>query len=342
MSVVLFAPAPTPATRALSSALRAGLGEVTLAADTREVVRAARDLARPVVVVDLRAGGAGDADLSADLSAEARGARLVLPGTPMLALVSPGGALPPECDAVLTEPFYLVEVVRWCARASVAPIAEGVLQDLAAGLSHEIGNPLTALLLQLEMLRDDDSVASIREHLDLIEDMSRRIQQVVADVTLASELRPVRRSPTQLAELVGDARTQLSGRNPDLGRRLRLTCSDQPLSAEGPLVSAALADTWQYLLLAGERDDALAVSAGRHDDRTVAIRADARVPRLPHDAAGRLFTPLWARQALGLPGGLSLTSARAAFRRHGGELRVREQRGDALVIEALLPVTGSP
>jgi hypothetical protein len=60
------------------------------------------------------------------------------------------------------------------------------------------------------------------------------------------------------------------------------------------------------------------------------------VPRLPLGCADRLFIPLWARQALGLPAGLSLSSARATFLRHGGELRAHG-RGDRLTVEGLLP-----
>ena len=79
------------------------------------------------------------------------------------------------------------------------------------------------------------------------------------------------------------------------------------------------------------------MAAGALDQNTLTIRAQAHVPRLPDDSAGRLFTPLWARQALGLPGTLSLTSARSAFLRHGGELRARQQRGEMLTVEAFLP-----
>jgi signal transduction histidine kinase len=255
----------------------------------------------------------------------------------MLALLGPGVAAPPECDSSFTAPFYLVEVVKWCARATVEPLAEGILADLAAGLSHEIGNPLTALLLQLEMLKCDDRIAGIREHLQLIEESSRRIQDVVRDVAGASERLPIARVPTRLSRVVGAARGVIGERSAPLAARIRLQCDDQPVKVEAELLAGALADLWQYLLLAGDPGDTLEVEAGALDELSLAIRTRARVPRLPADAAARLFTPLWARQALGLPGGISLSSARAAFLRHGGELRAREQRGEHLTVEALLP-----
>ena len=94
---------------------------------------------------------------------------------------------------------------------------------------------------------------------------------------------------------------------------------------------------WEYLLRAGEPDQRLVIDAASLASGSLRIETQARTSRLPADAAGRLFTPLWARQALGLPGGLSLTSARNAFRRHGGELRARSSGPDLLCVEALLP-----
>jgi two-component system, NtrC family, sensor kinase len=330
MTAVVLCPAACPAAAALLAALTAGLGGVRAVSTHADAVAACADEPRAILVMDLR---------SADepLLREARALRRALPATRLLALTAPGRAAPPECDGVLVEPFYLVEVVKWCARASVAPLAEGVLADLAAGLSHEIGNPLTALLLQLEMLRIDERIPGIRQHVDLIEESTRRIQEVVHDVTFASERRPIASIPTRLSPLLERARRLLAERGPALEARLVLRCDDQPLRVEAELLAGALADLWQYLLLAGDGKSPLHVEAGPVDELSLAIRARAHVPRLPEDAASRLFTPLWARQALGLPGGLSLTSARAAFRRHGGELRAREQRGDLLVVEALLP-----
>jgi len=330
MSAVLLAPVRSPASMALFAALSAGLGQLAVTRTPDELAEAWRLHPHAPVVLDLR-----EADAAA--RGAARELRRRLPDARMLALVAPGDGAVAECDAVLTEPFYLVEVVRWCARAQVAPITEGLLADLAAGLSHEIGNPLQALLLQLELLRTDERLADIREHLQLIEDASRRIQEVVRDVAAASERLPVAPTSTSLTVLLRDARERLAGRAPRLPARLAVHCEDQPLAAERPLVAGALADLWQYLLLAGDPDDVLTVQAGPSDAATLAIRAEARVPRLPQDAAARLFTPLWARQALGLPAGLSLTAARSAFRRHGGELHVLEQRGPRLLVEALLP-----
>ena len=330
MSAVVFSPVRSTAASALRAALAAGLGEALDAHDAPAAEQAAASRPRAPLVLDLR-----EADGAAQAAAQRLRRRL--PDARILALVMPGRAAPPDCDAVLTEPFFLAEVVAWCARAGAAPMAESLVADLAAGLSHGIGNPLQALLMQLELLSADERLRDLRQPLAEIEQAARRVQEVVRDVAAAVERLPVSPAPARLKDVLVSARKQLGGRGSKLPDRVKLRCDDHPLRVEAPLVCAALADAWQVLLLAGGPADVLSVDAGPASEDTLRIRASASVPRLPADAAARLFTPLWARQALGLPPGLSLTGARAAFRRHGGELRVREHRGQRLVLEALLP-----
>jgi len=330
MTVVAYCPSPGPAATALVSVLRAALGAVQLATAAEEVEAVCLANARAVLVLDLRAESSADA-------AQARRLRRRLPATRMLALAGPAAPPPSLCDGVLTMPFYLTDVVAWCARAAQAPLADAVLPDIVAGLSHEVGNALTALQLQVELLELEAEAGPLREHLEQIALASRRIEAVVTDVRGSSERPPVQAGPSRLSSLVNSAASALAGRAPALAGRIELRCLDEPLRIEQPLLCGALADVWEYLLLAGGEGDPLRVRAGPRDDDTLAITAVARVPRLPGDAAERLFTPLWARQALGLGAGLSLSAARAAFRRHRGDLCAATHGRDNLSVDALLP-----
>jgi K+-sensing histidine kinase KdpD len=251
----------------------------------------------------------------------------------------------PEADVVLRPPIYLDEVVRWCIRASRGPMAEEILEDMAAGLSHEIGNPLTSLFLQIDMLKADSGLDTVpdqldlAEHLGLIEESARRIEAVVRDVASAAVRQPVRADATALGEFLEETLRCLAERSPGFEARVDVTCSDEDILVDRVLLRGALADVWEYMLRAGEPDERLVIDAASLASGSLRIDALSRTTRLPSDAADRLFTPLWARQALGLPEGISLTSARNAFRRNGGELRARSAGEELLCVEALLPAS---
>lgn len=330
MTVIVLAPERNGDAMALGSALEAGIGSVRLVTDQAQARAAFSAHPRAILVLDLRSASYALCDAAVRLRAEQ-------PGVRTLALVAAGAEAPPHCDSVFTAPMFLEDVVRWCARALVAPLAEGILEDLAAGLCHEIGNPLTALFLQLELLRVDDDMESVRSHLQLIEESARRIQSVVRDVAKAAERKPVMAGPSGLAHLLEQSRLRLEGRQPALVGRLVVSCEDVPATMDTMVLSEALADVWEYLLRAGHENHMLTIEARPLEGQGLVIRQRAPTPRLPADAAGRLFTPLWARQALGLPEGISLTSARNAFVRHRGDLRARQLPDGQLLIEALLP-----
>lgn len=330
MTAVVLAPERSAESVALVSALEAGLGQVRVVRDRPSALAACAEFPRATLVIDLRGARAALLVEASRLRAEVSSMRAV-------ALVAPSQAAPPDCDAVFTAPFFLEDVVRWCARATVAPVTEGILQDLAAGLCHEIGNPLTSLFLQIELLRADERLGWAREHLLGIEEAARRIQCVVRDVAMAAERHPVAAEPTGLDEVLQRARTRLQRRAPDLASRVDVRTDDHRFRGDPDVLADALTDVWEYLLSAGPPTARLTIEAGRHKPHVLAIRHRAHTPRLPADAAGRLFTPLWARQAIGLPEGISLTSARNAFLRHRGDLRAFVLPDDALLVEALLP-----
>lgn len=330
MTVIVFAPGHGPGDLALSSALEAGIGPIEVLGDRVATLASLAGHPRAALVLDLREANAQQREEAARLRHQSV-------GTHALALLPEGYAGPPHCDALLTHPVFLDDVVRWCARTTVAPVASGLLEDLAAGLCHEIGNPLTSLFLQLELLRSDEDIASVRAHLSQIEDSARRIQAVVRDVAQAAERPPVRCSPTSLATLVERTRAVLSQRGDGLEQRLVAQIEDMHVPMDVDLLSDSLADLAEYLLHAGEPDQPLQLDAGPRDGFGPTLRLSAHVPRLPADAAARLFTPLWARQALGLPEGISLTSARNSFLRHRGDVRARSLSDGRLQLEAWLP-----
>lgn len=330
MTAVVLAPERSAESVALVSALEAGLGRVRLVRDRPSALAACVEFPRATLVIDLRAG-------PAPLLADATRLRSEVPAVRTVVLVDPSQAVPPDCDAVFTAPFFLEDVVRWCARSLVTPVAAGIVQDLAAGLCHEIGNPLQSLFLQVEMLRADERFGWAKEHLLGIEEAARRIQSVVRDVAEATERHPVAGRSTGWIEVLRRTEDLLRQRAPDLAPRVDVRCDELRFRGDSEVIAGALCAVWEYMLRAGGPQQRLAVEAGRLQAHRLVVRQTIRTSLLPLDAAARLFTPLWARQALGLSEGISLTSARNAFVRHHGDLRAFFLKEDTLVVEGILP-----
>ncbi len=277
MVAIVLAPTRCAESEALVSALGAGLGSARVFRLHTQALRACQTSPRAVLLLDLRAADETQ-------RAQAASLRRACPTVPTAALVQPGAGAPADCDSVFTAPVFLEDVVRWCARASQAPVADGILADLAAGLSHEIGNPLTSLFLQLELLRADDNGGFSSEHLELIEESARRIESVVRDVADAAQRQSVQARKTTLRELMDAARAHLVRREPGLDGRVTTRGGDVTAEVDVELLSTALAELWEYLLKAGEDTDRLRVEARTSQRDGYVIEHRARTPRLPEDA----------------------------------------------------------
>src|SRR5262245_23278737 len=76
---------------------------------------------------------------------------------------------------------------------------------LAAGIAHEVGNPLTAISSIVQMLRRRDPDAYTREKLELVGEQLQRIQGIVRELVTFSRPASTERSRLNLAEIVTEA-----------------------------------------------------------------------------------------------------------------------------------------
>src|SRR6266853_4608809 len=76
------------------------------------------------------------------------------------------------------------------------------VNGLAAGVAHEINNPLTIIMAQLHLLAQSPIGLEVEEALGVIDTAAKRAASIVRDLILFAEHRPPRRQRCQIAEQV--------------------------------------------------------------------------------------------------------------------------------------------
>ena len=214
---------------------------------------------------------------------------------------------------------------------------------LAAGVAHEVNNPLAGILTCIETLQTHPEDADTRtRYLVLVEDGIRRIEHIVANLLDFSRPREIEARPTSLNERLRHV-SDLVGYQLRKGRvECRLELSDRD-----PVI---LADPFQmeqlFLNLVLNAIQAMP-DGGRLTLRT---RADASrvVAEVEDTGAGirpeireRVFDPFFTTRSVGQGTGLGLSVSYGIVAAHGGTISVDSEVGAGSVFRVVFPLAAA-
>jgi two-component system, NtrC family, sensor kinase len=222
--------------------------------------------------------------------------------------------------------------------------------QLAAGVAHEIGNPLAAILGYVDILRSDSAGTrplpeeDRRDALDRVKAETQRINRIIRDLLEYS--RPSHEKPTAIDPLrvVRSARALLAPQA--RFRDVRLTII--PDQDDWPKVMAAPSRMTQVmvnlLLNAADAMDgkgSVTVACTSVEGR-VHISVGDEGPGISRELHGRVFDPFFTTKAPGQGTGLGLSISRSIVENYGGtlELDPAAEKGARFVID--LPASPNP
>ncbi len=207
---------------------------------------------------------------------------------------------------------------------------------LAAGIAHEINNPLEGMSNYLDLARQDlirNDGESARKRLDGIHEGLKRAEAIVRRVLAHADPSAAPRTPVHLGEILGQSLGFIRER-PEFGNiRFDLDLPADALVVEGN--AAMLGQVFLNLMLnACEAQPAggeVRVAARREKDGIVAEIAD-RGPGVPDAEAARVFEPFYTTKN---STGLGLSICYAIARQHGAELKMEQRAGGGAVFKMI-------
>jgi signal transduction histidine kinase len=212
------------------------------------------------------------------------------------------------------------------------------LGELAAGLTHEIKNPLAGLIATIELLRDDDD-GSYR---DIYEQMLAELKRVSG--TLDSLLRlakpqPPRRIDVDMSKVIRDVEALFAARTRRAGVALDIEIPDTHvpvLQLDHGLMVQLLVNLLTNSIQATERGGRVSVLLAPFPNRDGVVMAVSDTGRgIEQEALERIFDPFFTTKEEGT--GLGLPICRQIVEQHGGTITVESKKDEGTRVVILLP-----
>jgi signal transduction histidine kinase len=252
-----------------------------------------RSIAAPVARLEAGAGriAAGDLDARIDV----RGA--------------------PELEALARRFNHMAAAVKEHQARVVESEKLAGIGRLAAGVAHEINNPLGVILGYAKILRKR-SEGKLAEDLSVIEEETLRAKEIVEGLLDLSRPLPAVADRVDLRALSEDVVSRLADAKLLDGVRV---------SVDGQASAPGHAEKLRQVLVNLVRNAAEAAGAGgrvevrlAEQDGAVLVSVEDSGPGIPSERRGRLFEPFFTTKPRGT--GLGLAVSRAIARAHGGDL----------------------
>lgn len=226
-----------------------------------------------------------------------------------------------------------------------------ILGTLAAGLAHEIKNPLGGIkgatqLLAMELSGDN---LALREYTDVMLKEVERVNGIIEELMDLSRPRPPEWSPVNLSRVLDDiVLFQKEGyRGKDIEFHLQLDPSIPPIQGDDNLLTRLFLNLIKNAAEAIEKQGKVTITTrvasdyhlhkpGGRPVPLVVIEIKDTGPGISAEEMDRIFTPFYSTKVQG--SGLGLATCQKIVNNHNGFLKVTSKPGEGTVFSVSLPL----
>lgn len=213
--------------------------------------------------------------------------------------------------------------------------------NMAAGVAHDIRNPLNAIKLlsshAIDTLNGSDNSGETVRHLQTIRNEVNRLEEIVSGFLSLAKERELQPEPTKIDVILGECARLVRKDAEDRGIRLiaEFRAGDTSLSVDPRQLTRAILNILINALEVCPRGGRVRLFS-RVTDQSCEIEVRDDGPGMPKEVAERAFEPYFTTKDTGTGLGLSIT--RGIVEEHGGNVSLSCAEGQGCQVLISLPL----
>jgi two-component system sensor histidine kinase HydH len=224
---------------------------------------------------------------------------------------------------------------------SSPPAERTLIEAVAAGIAHEVRNPLNALQINLRILEQElrevlhDPSLHVFVVLGKIADELRSLDDFVTEFLRYARPPKLKTEAVRIGTLLSDLATFIAPECAKKGATLSVRAGDGTIQADSFQLKHALLNLVLNALQATPRGGTITIESGE-SGKNLAIEVHDTGEGIPSEILDRVFEVFFTTREGGT--GLGLPIAQRIVEEHGGTLEVSSRAGKGTTLKILLPL----
>jgi PAS domain S-box-containing protein len=214
-----------------------------------------------------------------------------------------------------------------------------VVSELAAGIAHEIRNPLTSLKGFVQLLRPSLENKKAHTYTDVMLSELERIEQIVTELLLLAKPQSTEFKEKNLRDLLDHVCTLMNTKAIMSNTEIILDyrCETSCIYCEENQLKQVIINLLKNAIEAMPSGGEIRLEAEDAGDDCIVIRVVDQGCGIPEENLPKLGEPFYTTKEQGT--GLGLMISSKIIREHGGDMQFKNNQGEGTTVEITLPVS---